>query len=193
MPTPATPPSAPPPAAELAAAADDGLHALVHRWRTREQRLAALTRELDQHLDVAVRDLDWARDFATHQPASGAPPELYLDRWLPAAGGLSVLAGPRYRNRDPGRPFVEVVAADRPLGPGDLAVLAALARREFAPFAPLEVRLFAAAAPGAWPGTHADMRLLAAPLGDLRSRPVPSGVTARTATDLAWYDRYLAG
>jgi hypothetical protein len=48
---------------------------------------------LRRQVDVAGRDLEWARDFAVHQPASGAPAEMVLNRWLPVGGDLTVLAG----------------------------------------------------------------------------------------------------
>ena len=174
----------------LAEVADAGLHPLVHSWRARADRLAALREELAWSVEVASRDMDYARDFAVHQPASGAPPERFLDRWLAAGRDLSVMCGPRYRGRDPDLPFVDVIGSDRVIGFEDLPALRALARREFAEFRPGYVRLWTADPVGTWPGTGADNRLVAAPFGELRARAVPSGLTVRPATDLAFVDRY---
>lgn len=93
--------------AGLAETADGGLHPAVHAWVPRPDRLGALREQLRWEVDVAGRDLEWARDFAVHQPASGAPAEMFLNRRLPAADDLTVLAGPRYEGRHPDRPFVE--------------------------------------------------------------------------------------
>lgn len=125
----------------LAEVADEGLHPLVHVWRPRADRLAALREELAWSVEVASRDMDYARDFASHQPQSGAAPERFLDRWLAVSGDLSVTCGPRYRGRDPDRPFVEVVAGDRVVTADDLPALRALARREFAEFRPGYLRV----------------------------------------------------
>jgi len=116
----------------LAEVADTGLHSAVHGWVPRPDRLDALREELRWQVDVACQDLEWARDFAAHQPASGAPAKMFLNRWLPAGNDLTVLAGPRYQGRDPDRPFVEVTAADRLLTAADLPALRRLARDEFA-------------------------------------------------------------
>lgn len=178
--------------AVLAEIADTGLHPAVHTWAARVDRLAVLREELGWQVDVAGRDLDWARGFAAHLPVSGAPPAMYLNRWLPAGGGLTVLAGPRFERRDPARPFVEVVAADRLVTAADLPALRRLVRDEFAVFAARDVRVWTADPPGAWPGTRAEMRLVAAPLGQLRRRPLPDAVTVRPAVDPSWYDRYAA-
>ena len=176
----------------LAEVADTGLHSAVHGWVPRPDRLDALREELRWQVDVACQDLEWARDFAAHQPASGAPAKMFLNRWLPAGNDLTVLAGPRYQGRDPDRPFVEVTAADRLLTAADLPALRRLARDEFAVFHPLDLRVWTADVPGTWPDTRAEMRLVAAPLGQLRRRDVTNALTVRPATDLSWYDRYVA-
>ena len=176
----------------LAAVADTGLHPAVHAWVPRPARLDALREELSWQVDVAGRDLDWARDFAAHQPASGEPAEMFLNRWLPAAEDLTVLAGPRYEGRNPNRPFVDVAAADRLPNATDLPALRRLARERFTAFRPLDIRVWTADPPDTWPGTRAEMRLVAAPLGQLRRRKIPEGLTIRPAADLSWYDRYVA-
>jgi len=178
--------------AGLAEIADGGLHPAVHAWVPRPDRLGALQEELRWEVDVAGRDLEWARDFAVHQPASGAPAEMFLNRWLPAGDDLTVLAGPRYEGRRPDRPFVEVTAVNRLLTATDLPALRRLARDDFAVFRPLDIRVWTADPPRTWPGTRAEMRLVAAPLGQLRSRDGTDAVTVRPAADLSWYDRYVA-
>lgn len=176
----------------LAEVADTGLHPAVHAWVPRPDRLDALREELSWQVDVAGRDLTWAREFAAHQPASGEPAEMFLNRWLPAAGDLTVLAGPRYEGRNPDRPFVDVAAADRLPTAADLPALRRLARERFAAFRPLDIRMWTADPPDTWPGTRAERRLVAAPLGQLRHHEVPDAVTIRAAADLSWYDRYAA-
>jgi len=175
----------------LAGVADQGSHPAIRRWRPEDDRLAALEEELRWWVEVAARDLTWARDYQSHAPQSGAPPERYLERWTEVTPDLGVLWGPRYRARDPDTPFIGLTASSRPVSRTDVAALIAAAREGFAEFTPGYLNLWTADPAGTWPGTRADSRLLAAPLGELRTRPVPGSLTVHPATDLDFYPRYV--
>jgi L-amino acid N-acyltransferase YncA len=171
--------------------ADAALHSWVREHIPEPERRAALAEELDFSLNTAARDLAYATSFAEVAPMSGEPPASYLDRWLALDAETHVLVGPRYLGRDPDLPFMGVSGAERPLVPADAGPLAALARKEFAPFAPKFVLLHTADEIGAWPGTQAEQRQLVGRLGDLRARPTPPGLAAVPRTDTGIYDRYL--
>ncbi len=175
----------------LVRAADAGLHPLIHRWVQERARHEALREELAWWLDVAARDIDYARSYAAHQPRSGATPEQFLDRWLPVSDDLWALSGPRYRGRDPNMPFVGIVGTDRPVVTADLPALADFARQNYAVFRPGYLSLWTSDAAGEWPGTSSDQRLLAARLDGLRRRVVPPELTARPLSDLTFYPRYV--
>lgn len=186
-----TPMSTLPDVGGLARVADLGSHPAIRRWRPEGDRLAALEQELRWWVDVAAQDLTWARDYQGHAPQSGAPPERYLERWTEISPGLTALWGPRYRARDPDTPFVGLTASSRPISLADVPALLTVAREEFAEFAPGYLNLWTADPAGTWPGTRADSRLLAAPLAELRTRPVPGSLTVHPATDLDFYPRYI--
>lgn len=170
--------------------ADQTLHPLVRERVPKAIRLAALRTELTWALSTAMTDLEFAEGFAAAQPQSGQPPEAFLNRWVAVAADLSVLVGPRYRGRDPHKPFVSVEASSRPLAPEDLPTLRGVLGAEFSAFHPLYVRCWSAEPPGAWPGTRPDMRNVVGHISDLGQRPLPSGLTARAASDLAFYNCY---
>lgn len=174
----------------LVAVADEGLHSWVRAAVPEVERRAALQSELEWAVVTATSDLEFARDFAARQPQSGQPAEAFLNRWLPVASDLEVLAGPRYRGLDPERPFVAIDAATRLLRPGDLPGVAAVVRAGFAAFEPGYLRSWSSTRAGSWPGTRADNRNVAGRLGDLRGNQVPSELRAATPPDLAFYDRY---
>lgn len=173
-------------------AADVGLHPWVREVVPEADRRAHLREELAWAVDVATSDLAFAASYAARQPQSGQPPAAYLDRWLEVAPDLAVLTGPRYRGLRPDAPFVAVDAASRPVVVGDLPALRSLVAREYAPFAPLDVRLWTSDPAGTWPGTSPDTRDVVGRLGDLRARSVPPGIGTRPAVDLGWCDRYAA-
>ena len=141
-------------------------------------------------MTTAVTDMDFARGFAAAQPRSGQPARAYLNRWIDVARDLTVLAGPRYRGRDPNRPFVAIDAASRPLHLADMPRLRAVAAAEFAAFEPGYVMIWDSGAAGAWPGSRSDLRNVAGRLGDLRSITVPPELDARPAQTLGFYQRY---
>jgi GNAT superfamily N-acetyltransferase len=174
----------------LVEAADAGLHPWVREHVSEQQRRSALAEELGFWLDTAAQDLAYATSFAQVAPQSGEPPTSYLDRWLPLDRGGHVLVGPRYLGRNPDLPFMGVSASDRPLVASDANSLRALARREFAAFAPKFVLLTTSDALGAWPGTRPEQRQLVGLLGDLRPRSLPPELRAVPRADTAIYDRY---
>ena len=141
-------------------------------------------------LTTAVSDMDFARAFAAAQPQSGQPAEAYLNRWLEAADDLEVLVGPRYRARDPQRPFVALDAASRLVTPADTSALADAVGEAFLGFELGYLSLWSCDPAGSWTGTESDTRNLAGRLGCLRENPVPAELSAERATDLHFYDRY---
>jgi hypothetical protein len=171
-------------------AADRALHPRVYTWVPRPARLEALREELAWSVTTAVDDLEFARAFAAAQPQSGQPVHAYLNRWIDVTTDLTVLAGPRYRARDPERPFVAIDAATRPIGPADLPGLRAAVHDGFAAFAPRYLTVWAPDAAGSWPATGSDMRNLAGRMGELRRNAVPAELTARRAPGLDFYSRY---
>ena len=141
-------------------------------------------------LTTAVTDMEFARGFAAAQPQSGQPAEAYLNRWLTVTTDLDVLVGPRYRARNPERPFVAVDAASRLITPADLAALVAVTADSFAAFKPEYVSLWSCDPAGRWPGTRSDKRNVAGRLGELRPNNVPPELSAEIATGLDFYERY---
>jgi len=175
---------------EVVRVADAGLHPWVHAEVPQTERFAALHEELEWALTTAVIDLEFARQFAADAPSSGQPARAYLNRWIEVTSDLSVLAGPRYRGRDPQRPFVTVDAASRLITADDVADLRCVLAEAFAAFAPGYVRVWTCNRPGDWPGTDYDLRNVAGRLRDLRRNTVPPGLTARSPESLHCYDRY---
>jgi RimJ/RimL family protein N-acetyltransferase len=175
----------------LVEVADRSVHAEVRRLVPAAARQAALREELGWWLTVAAQDHAYARDFQARQPQSQAPAEAYLDRWLPAGEDLHALLGPRYRALDPERPFVAVVATSRPVTADDLPALCNLAREQFGVFGPGYLCLWTSDPPDAWEQTSNDSRLLACPLGVLRTQRSPVELSLCRATDLHYYDSYV--
>ena len=175
---------------DVARAADRALLPQVRSWVPEDQRLAALRDELEWSVTTAVTDMDFAREFAAAQPRSGQPARAYLNRWIDVAGDLTVLAGPRYRGRDPDRPFAAIEAASRPLHVADVPRLRAVVAAEFAAFEPGYVAIWDSGAAGAWPGSRSDLRNVAGRLDDLRANAVPPELDARPAQTLGFYQRY---
>jgi len=175
---------------ELVQVADAGVHPWVQARVPQSDRFAALREELEWALTTAVTDMEFARGFAAAQPQSGQPAEAYLNRWLTVTTDLDVLVGPRYRARNPERPFVAVDATTRLITPADLAALAAVTADSFAAFKPEYVSLWSCHPAGRWPGTRSDKRNVAGRLGELRPNNVPPELSAEIATGLDFYERY---
>lgn len=177
---------------DVAGVADLTLLPQVRSWVPRDQRLEALRDELEWSVTTAVTDMDFARGYAAAQPRSGQPARAYLNRWIDVAADLTVLAGPRYRGRDPNRPFVAIDAASRRLHLADIPRLRAVVAAEFAAFEPGYVTIWDSGTAGAWPGSRSDLRNVAGRLDDLRSNTVPPELDARPAQTLGFYQRYEA-
>jgi hypothetical protein len=176
----------------LVAAADAGVHPWIAARVPVEMRREALAEELRFWLEVAAQDLAHAERYAADAPDVGQPAAAFLDRWLPLDTGGHVLAGPRWLGLDPDLPFVGVSASDRVLRPADADALRQVARRQFAGFGPGFVMVSTADPLGTWPGTRPEHRHVVGTLGDLRRRPVPSGVTAARNDEVTGYDQYVA-
>jgi hypothetical protein len=175
---------------EVVQVADTGLHPLVRAEIPQSDRFAALREELEWAVTTAVTDMEFARGFAAAQPQSGQPAEAYLNRWLTVTIDLDVLAGPRYRARNPERPFVAVDATSRLIAPADLRALKTVIGSSFAAFQPGYVSLWSCDPAGSWSGTTPDTRNVAGRLGDLRRNKVPPELSAEVASHLDFYDRY---
>jgi GNAT superfamily N-acetyltransferase len=175
---------------EVVAVADAGLHRWVHEHASQDSRREALREELTWAVEVATVDRAFAEGFASAQPQSGQPAEAYLNRWVQVGDDLAVLAGPRYRGRDPERPFVAVDAATRVLDEADLPALRAALQPAFAGFRPRNVVFWSSRPPHAWPGCGADKRDVVGVLAELAARPRPVELSFEVAADLAFYPRY---
>jgi hypothetical protein len=181
-----------PPLSVLVAAADAALHPWVRDHVPEADRRAALAEELVFPLETQARDMAYAAAFAKSAPQSGQPAAAYLDRWVELAPDASVLIGPRYLGLDPNLPFVAVSGSDRPLAPADRDRIAAVARAEFAAFAPGFAMVVTADPIGAWPDTRPELRQVVGFLGDLRRNETPAELTTGPRGDTDFYDRYLA-
>jgi GNAT superfamily N-acetyltransferase len=176
----------------LVAVADASLHPWVRERVPEPDRTAALAEEIDFPLNIAARDLGYARQFAAVAPQIGAPVESYLDRWLSIGRDGHVLAGPRYLGRDPNLPFVGISGSDRPIVAADRDALVDLAHTHFAPFAPKFVLLQSADPVQDWPGCTTERRTVVGALGELRSVATDRRVTAVPRRDVEMYDAYKA-
>ena len=103
---------------------------------------------------------------------------------------MSVLVGPRYRGRDPHRPFVGIDASTRVLQAADLQALKSALGPAFEAFAPSYISFWSCAPARRWPGSDADKRDLVGALADLAAQPLPRELSVQIATDLSFYPRY---
>lgn len=160
-------------------------HPVTLGWVTERVRLAELAHDHEDDVMLAT-DLRVAR-IRRDRFAPGRPVELLLNRWLPAADGLEVMLSMRYEGGNVSRPFVDASVLSRPVTRADFEPLAEAARSCFGELRPGYLRVWSAEAHDHFPGTGPDKRFLAAPLGELRPRPVPEGLRLRQATDLDHY------
>ncbi|PNY83146.1 hypothetical protein CVO96_16600 [Deinococcus koreensis] len=93
----------------------------------------------------------------------------------------------RFEGGNPERPFVDASVTSRPLTFADLPALSEAARQTYAAFQVPRLRFWSPlpmqGARSAFVDASPDMRVLAAPLSDLRDREVPAGLSLRPTRD----------
>lgn len=165
-------------------------HPLSLGWCPEAVRLEGLAEEHAFDLRLAT-DLELAQGRAERM-ALGHPAEAYLNCWLTVTGDLQAMLSIRFERGDPGRPFVDVSVTSRPLTPGDVPVLADLARNTYSAFRVPRLRFWIPLrqleAQTTFSGVSPDMRVLAAPLAGLRHREIPAGLSLTSTQDLSHYD-----
>ena len=161
-------------------------HPLSRTWLGDDPRLVLLAEEHAFDLQLAT-DLDLARLRAEHLGLD-QPAEALLNRWLPVSTGLDALLSIRFQGGAVELAFVDVSVTSRPLLAGDLAALETAARQAYPGFGCHRLRFWSPDPRGSVPGTSPDLRVLAAPLTDLRERSTPTGLRLAPTPD----DRHLA-
>lgn len=137
-----------------------------------------------------IDDLVLARAFQQACPIPGAAAEAYRNAWLDLPGGGWALVGIRFRGLDRARPFVDLVATDRPLdASGTVQRLARAGAEHYAVFGPRHLRLLVPAHGDAWrgalEGAFVERYVLAAPVDALLREPAPDGRDSLTLRPLA--------
>jgi len=160
-------------------------HPITLGWADERVRLAALARDHDNDVMLST-DLGVAR-IRRDRFAPGRPVEVMLNRWVTVGPDLEAMLSMRYEGGDPDLPFVDASVLSRAVTASDLDGLAEAARREFGELDPDYLRIWSAEPTDQFPGTWPDKRFLAAPLCDLRDRPVPAELCLRPTADLAHY------
>lgn len=171
----------------------DQVHPQLNCWYSKPQLHANLSAQLELDID---RMVNLGATFEHAMPVAGANAAMYNHRVFELSG-MEVMLGIRFRGRDIGVPFVDLVRASQAITEyAQVQAICDLVRREFAIFKPLKVRfyqpshidfqfdLFSASG---------DMRVLAAPLTLMLSQPEPAGlarVSLRRVHTLAFYSRY---
>ncbi|MPY65466.1 hypothetical protein F8S09_02005 [Deinococcus sp. SDU3-2] len=98
----------------------------------------------------------------------------------------------RFEGLDWEKPFVDASVTTRPLMPDDLPALRKVALDIYGAFRPGRLRVWSAAEMGAFPDTRPDMRVLAAPLADLRGAELPDGLTLIPTRDTSHHAEAVA-
>ena len=147
-------------------------HPVSRTWASDEERLALLAAEHAFDVRLAV-DLDLARTRAERLGLS-QPVEALLNQWLPVRPDLDALLSIRFEGGDVRLPFVDVTVTSRPLVAADVEALKAAAMDAYSSFGAGRLRCWAPDPVGSIPGTAPDLRVLAAPLADLRGSGVPT-------------------
>lgn len=183
-----------PTTAELAAMSLAAQHPLTRTWVSDTTHLAGLEEEHALDLRLAT-DLDLAAQRAEVLDV-GQPPEAFLNRWVELAPDLCAMLSIRFKGLDREKPFVDASVTSRPLVPSDLPALLAAAQDVLGAFRPRRLRVWSAAPLNGWPaslpGARPDMRVLAAPLSELRGRAVPDGLSLRPTSDLTHHAEAVA-
>ncbi|GAA5514427.1 hypothetical protein Dcar01_03182 [Deinococcus carri] len=174
-----------PTARDLAACSLAAQHPLTRLWVDDTARLDLLAEEHAFDLQLAT-DLDLAAGRAEFLDV-GQPPEAFLNRWVEVRPDLRAMLSIRFERLDPTRPFVDVSVTSRPLVPADVPALKDAAEVAYGAFHPPRLRLWSAEPLDGWParlpGARPDMRVLAAPLTELRAGQVPEGLTLAPTRD----------
>ncbi|GGK89869.1 hypothetical protein [Deinococcus radiotolerans] len=173
-----------PSAADLAAFTLEAQHPATHDWLDRAVRLQNLTGEHEFDLQLAT-DLDLAAQRAEFLNAGPDAPA-YLNRWAPVTSDLHAMLSIRFKGLDVTKPFVDVSVTSRPVTRADLPALAEAARA-YADFQPPRLRFWSAAPMTDWPDLDPDRRVLAAPVVDLSSHPVPDGLSLTPTSNTTRY------
>ncbi|WP_412029087.1 hypothetical protein [Deinococcus yunweiensis] len=176
---------------DLAAFSLAAQHPRTLAWSDHAGRLPRLEDERAIDLDLATdHGIAWQRAETLR---AGPPVDAYLNTWHAVAPDLQAMLSIRFRDGDTSLPFVDVSVTSRPVMPADLPALVTAAET-YAAFRPPRLRFWSAAALYAHPHLTPDMRVLAAPLADLRDRPVPDDLhltltrdTSRHADAVAAY------
>ncbi|MEF2277850.1 hypothetical protein V3W47_06025 [Deinococcus sp. YIM 134068] len=175
--------------AELAAFALAVQHPLTRAWVDDTTRLALLAEEHAFDLQLAT-DLDLAGQRAEFLNV-GQPPEAFLNRWVEVGLNLSAMLSIRFEGLDRDKPFVDASVTSRPLTFDDLPALLRAGLDLYGAFRPGRLRMWSAEALDGWtaelPNARPDMRVLAAPLSELRWREMPADLTLIPTRDLAHY------
>ncbi|WP_102127361.1 hypothetical protein [Deinococcus planocerae] len=175
-----------PTAADLASFSLAAQHPLTRSWVDDPTRLALLEGEHAFDLQLAT-DLDLAAQRAEFLDV-GQPAEAFLNRWVEVGPDLCVMLSIRFEGLDREKPFVDVSVTSRPLTPAELPALRVAGLDGYGAFRPGRLRIWSAGPLDGWtaevPGARPDMRVLAAPLAELREREVPDELTLRPTRDL---------
>lgn len=178
-----------PSAADLARMSLAAQHSLTRTWVDDTPRLALLVEEHVFDLRLAT-DLELA---GQRVEALGGDqlPDAWLNRWVDVDSGLSAMLSIRFEGLDPDKPFVDVSVTSRPLLSADLPALLRAGLDVYGAFRPGRLRMWSAEGLDGWtaelPGARPDMRVLAAPLSELRGREVPADLTLTPTRDLTYY------
>lgn len=179
-----------PTAADLARFTLAAQHPLTRAWLGDEARLANLADEHAFDMRLAT-DLDFARQRVEWLELACAP-EALLNRWVQVSDDLTAMLSMRYKGGDATQPFVDVSVTTRPVDAGDLEPLSALALEHYGALSPARLRFWSThgldEGREAFAPAQPDMRVLAAPLADLRGGTVPDGLELTPTAD----DRHLA-
>ncbi|THJ64925.1 GNAT family N-acetyltransferase [Arthrobacter echini] len=163
-------------------------HAATRSWSDDEDRLSRFAEDHEIDLQLAT-DLDLAVKRATLAPGHDA--DELLNRWVSILPDLSALLSIRFEGGEATKPFVDASALSRPVAESDLDALRAAAVDAFGSFGARYLRIWSAAGPDAFTGTHRDKRFLAAPLRELREAgptSVPSELSLAPTRDLTHWD-----
>lgn len=117
--------------------------------------------------------------------------EAYLNTWHAVTPDLQAMLSIRFTGGEVSQPFVDVSVTPRPVTPADLPALVTAAR-SYAAFGPPRLRFWSCAALDTFAHLGPDMRVLAAPLVDLRDRPAPDDLRLTPTRDSSHHSQAVA-